>query len=215
MATVRTPQNRELEITAEDALWLARALAGEGPPHTHIAQTLVNRWAWLADFVPGTYPTLTSLVRAYAQPVNPAWFPGGEKFQDAYAAETSPEKRASMLAKAVHRRDVHQHRTKFPPVVVDAVNAALRGPLVISPGSVEYAPAGRAFPVIRPAASVRENSIYGDRKGRADHALYSVLRTGQPWGPSSSAAGGSVLAVIALIMGGGYALSKVARKARK
>lgn len=206
---------------------MARALQGEGEPLEHVAQTLVNRWAWLADLSPGRFPTLTSLIRAYAQPVNPEWFPLGAK---QLAWEASPKfaalpavRQQLERAAAVTRRDVHSTRTKFSPRVTAAVNAALRGPIVIAPGSLEYAPAGRtAFPVVRAATSSKENTIYGDPKGRGLGALYSILRTGEPWGEyvaaaataikKSSGAAGVVVAVVATVAAGAFAFTRSKRK---
>ncbi|MDH5644460.1 MAG: hypothetical protein OEZ01_00545 [Candidatus Heimdallarchaeota archaeon] len=67
----------EYSATDDDALTLARAVAREGRPYDAVAWTLVQRFAWLWP----KYPTLAELVQAYAQPVNPRWFPGGDLHQ--------------------------------------------------------------------------------------------------------------------------------------
>lgn len=74
-----TRNNRPFEYSATDAdaLTLARAVAREGRPYDAVAWTLVQRFAWLWP----KYPTLAELVRAYAQPVNPRWFPDGDLHQ--------------------------------------------------------------------------------------------------------------------------------------
>lgn len=69
------------EITDEDLLWLGRAAEGEGTreaPHTI--------WTWMQRYAGGvanltdfrSYPSLTALVRAHSQPVNPKWARDGE-----------------------------------------------------------------------------------------------------------------------------------------
>lgn len=65
------------QITDEDVLWMARAVAGEGGDardHLAIPWTYAQRFALL-------YPRFTSLatlIRNHSQPVNPRWARGGE-----------------------------------------------------------------------------------------------------------------------------------------
>lgn len=90
------------EPTASDRLWLMRAVQAEGQPHGLVARALVNLFA-------ATYPThttLESLVRDYAQPVNPKWADQGD--------ERTQAKRAAAAA-----------RTVFDAPVRLAVNDAL------------------------------------------------------------------------------------------
>ena len=230
-ATVATPARKTLRVYPDDALWLARAVEREGAPRDLVAQTLVNRWAWLADQAPGMYPRLQDLVRAYAQPVNPAWFPGGSKFQASYDAAkagdphakpprppATPRELAQLEAAAEQRRDVHSTRTKFSPDTLHAVSSALSGPLEIPPGALEYAIPGRPFPVMVPPHSSHENVIYGDKQGRGLDALYSILQ-GAPdliatrLRPVGSGAGAAVLAVLGI--GAGAGLSMLLKRRRK
>lgn len=66
-------------VTEEDALWLGRALVGEEgerasrAAHHAVASTLIRRWAFASRSYPRSFPTLTAMVRAYSQPVNPIW----------------------------------------------------------------------------------------------------------------------------------------------
>jgi hypothetical protein len=68
------------QITDEDVLWAARAAQCEGGGETGEKATL---WTWTARFAlpnyRARYPTLTSLIRAHSQPVNPIWARGGSK----------------------------------------------------------------------------------------------------------------------------------------
>lgn len=64
--------------TDDDALWLARAVAREGPPYKGVAWALAQRFAVLKSLRPELYPTIADLVQAYSQPVNPRWFPDGD-----------------------------------------------------------------------------------------------------------------------------------------
>jgi hypothetical protein len=180
-------------VTGEDLLWLARAVEAEGEPRVLVAQTLVNRWAWLLDQHPGLFPRLQDLVRAYAQPVNPRWFPGGDLLQKAIAEE--PERREVLEAAALRRPALAQ-RTEFSPATTVAVNAALQGPLSLPAGAVHY-----SRPKTKPAAKARwdrltmvpgvlgkSNSIYTDHG--AQGVLYSVAKDGPTWGPSAALSSG-------------------------
>lgn len=66
-----------MPITSSDILTLARAIEHEGPPSESVAWTLIQRAAWL--WTNGNRVGLGSLVEQYAQPINPAWFPDGDK----------------------------------------------------------------------------------------------------------------------------------------
>ena len=67
-------KQHEYEETDEDRSTLARAVAREGKPPQAVAFALVQRFAMLRS----DWPTLANLVRAYAQPINPRWFPHGD-----------------------------------------------------------------------------------------------------------------------------------------
>lgn len=69
-----------LPLTSEDILTLARAVEHEGYPHEGVAWTLIQRAAWLNTR--GTKVSLAALVKGYAQPINPKWFPEGQKHKD-------------------------------------------------------------------------------------------------------------------------------------
>lgn len=66
-----------LPLTPDDVLTLARAVEVEGYPGSGVAWTLLQRAAWLRT--QGQNVSVGQLVRSYAQPINPAWFVGGEK----------------------------------------------------------------------------------------------------------------------------------------
>lgn len=105
------------EVSADDKLWLLRAVEAEGAPKELVARTLINLFAWARAHGKEIGQSLAKTVRTYAQPVNPAWYPGGQ-FVPLNAA---PEE----LARAKRRRDVHSTRTAFSASTVDAVERAL------------------------------------------------------------------------------------------
>lgn len=63
------------KLRETDVLWLARALWREGAPRAAVGYTLLQRFAALYP----KYTTLTQFLRAYCQPLNPQWFPSGQR----------------------------------------------------------------------------------------------------------------------------------------
>lgn len=61
------------QVSDTDRTWFARALWREGAPRNAVAHTLIQRFASLYP----KYSTLTKFLRAYVQPLNPNWYPGG------------------------------------------------------------------------------------------------------------------------------------------
>lgn len=182
-----TPQGRTIPWDADDRLWLLRAVEAEGEPRDLVAQTLVNRWAFLWDTTPGKYTRLLELVRAYAQPVNPAWFPDGKLYlQSIPKLEATGVQQAELRAQK--RRDVYSTRTSFSPNTVTAVEQALRGPVTIPAGALHYAaPSVQSqLPILVPAHDAQSNVIYGEAGGRGSRARYSLTVQGQA-GPSPHA----------------------------
>lgn len=59
------------DMTDEDVLWCARMLVGEGGNDAATLWTMASRFVLLTNNRPGLYPTLTKLVRAYSEPINP------------------------------------------------------------------------------------------------------------------------------------------------
>jgi len=118
-----------------------RAVQAEGRPRPEVARTLVNLFMYLrsgprvhqsplsdehetAPTRPVLYPTLESLVRSYAQPVNPRWYPDGSKIRERLPSLT-PADRATVLKRAAARRDVHSTRIQFDRDTHEAVERAL------------------------------------------------------------------------------------------
>jgi len=124
------------DVTEADRLWLLRAVHAEGPPHAEVAQTLLN--GFMAARARGYSGTLTQYVRAYAQPVNPKWFEGGELFERSIAQATTEDVKKSRRDAARARQYVHSVRTTFSPAAVAAVQGALTaGPRL--PAATDYA----------------------------------------------------------------------------
>lgn len=114
------------EPTHVDRLWLLRAVQVEGPPQPMVARALVNGFCW-ARARRRYGGQLMTWVRAYAQPVNPRWFPEGDLLARFCANLPAPdlarERRAAEL-----RQTVHSECVRFSPRVGAAVRDALETP---------------------------------------------------------------------------------------
>ena len=208
MARIFSQGGKPLSISADDALWLARAVEAEGEPRPEVAQVLVNRWAWLEETQPGTYPTLRSLVRAYAQPVNPKWFVGGEllvPYMNKHAA-LGRAWAANELEKAWKREHVHSVRQEFTPRTRQAVQQALYGPLSIMRGMLHFGPVegveGRNVLRIDPSTPVLYQP---SAQGGMQHALSPLLH-GRPH---------AAIGFMLLAGGGMFAWTMAHRKRRR
>jgi len=104
------------EPTAEDRLWLLRAVEAEGSPRSMVARALVN--LFVHQRTTGGKRTLAQVVRAYAQPVNPRWFEDG----DLFLSKPRTEQERTLARK---RKALHSTRTVFSPQTVAAVREAL------------------------------------------------------------------------------------------
>lgn len=111
------------DVTAEDKLWLLRAVSAEGAPREQVARALVNLFMYRRE-KQHKKETLARLVRAYAQPVNPRWYPDGD-LHLAAVSSALPQSRAPLELAAHRRATVISKRTEFTPETIDAVDAAL------------------------------------------------------------------------------------------
>lgn len=60
-------------VTDQDRAWFARAIWREGTPRVAVGYTLLQRFASLYP----KYQTFAKFLRAYCQPINPAWYTTG------------------------------------------------------------------------------------------------------------------------------------------
>lgn len=76
---VSEADNFDYPITSDDVLWTARMLTREGGNHAATLWTMTQRAVQVDIAKPGSrYPSFTSYVRAYSQPINPKWAEGGQ-----------------------------------------------------------------------------------------------------------------------------------------
>lgn len=186
--TFTTRARREVTVTLDnsDLLALARAVEYEGQPYEATAWALLQRWAWL---YPG-FPKLATFIQAYAQPINPRWFPTGDLYRQSVArvqADTSlsREERESRLAEMAQRAQSRLAKARTPwerlnQRTIDVLNRVFRpGSSSTVPGAVHYAQAKGSLEATRTWADARAltvidagvgysrgvNAFYGHRQG--------------------------------------------------
>ena len=153
--------------THNDRVWLSRAVEGEGAPERLVAQALVNRFMWLRERDPKLYPTLADFVRAYAQPINPRWMQGGDKFEARWRKADAAGK--VRLRQQNARRQAHSTMTDFSDKTEDAVHRALTaGPVDLpSPDTTDYSAANMPEPghLVRKTEHVPGRNTFYAAKG--------------------------------------------------
>ena len=83
------------QVTPEDRLTLIRSVWREGRPQTAVAFTLLQRFTYIYP----TYRSLADFIKAYSQPINPRWFPAGDKHLSAIAALKTEKQTQEVKAK--------------------------------------------------------------------------------------------------------------------
>jgi hypothetical protein len=83
------------QITPEDRLILIRSVWREGRPQTAVAFTLLQRFTYIYP----TYRTLADFIKTYSQPINPRWFPAGDKHLSTIAALKTEKQTQEVKAK--------------------------------------------------------------------------------------------------------------------
>ena len=179
-AAIQFRDGTRYQLTPEDVLWTARAVVYEGGEPADVLWTLAQRFVMQRR----TYPTYTAFVRAFSQPVNPAWArdgefcrPGGPYRKTAYCEE-------SKLA----RRDEAIHATWTDLAAKDAgavedtllwANAALPNPL---PRATNFAAPDEAASYLArvPGAKLlakRHNWYIAESWSRGWHPDYVMMRS--------------------------------------
>lgn len=161
-------------LTAEDFLELARAVEFEGPPQDCVAWTLLQRFAFLYPL----YKSLAVFIRAYAQPINPAWFPNGPLHQK-WAASLRSKGNAAAAdkeVKAAQKRVVNASRSleslsrKTHDTLAHVFTAGAATPV---PGSTHYR-----------APTIATSDIPTAAKARAEfaksHNMLDIVQVGDP-----------------------------------
>lgn len=163
-------------VRASDLLWLLRAVEVEGPDREEVAAVLLNGFTW-ARATKAYRGTLTDWIRAYAQPVNPRWYPDGDLFRAALEKAPAAQHEA-LTRRAKMRQSTHSKRTTFAPATHAAVQRALAGKAPYPPQATDYAAAsvdasGRGY---RPLEQIiaGKNRLWS-RPGAEEWGGYAVI----------------------------------------
>jgi hypothetical protein len=103
-------------VTPTDREWFIRCLWREGKPAETVGHVLLQRFA-LLTYAGAKYATLTDFLRAYCQPVNPRWFPGGNK-SEAFIKRAIAR---GDTASAAKERDRAKQRVTFASTPISAI----------------------------------------------------------------------------------------------
>lgn len=114
--------SRQRAITETDALWLGRALMGEGGERDRVerlalAATMLRGW-----MISGT-PTFAAWLRGFSQPINPRWLRGGDLATAHAAALARGERQGQEGATSAA---AYARRERFQSMPWAAMPAALR-----------------------------------------------------------------------------------------
>ncbi len=164
-----TKSNREFRyaLTSQDYLDLCRAVEHEGPPKLGVAWTLIQRFAMLYPL----YRDLSTFVKAYAQPINPQWFPDGKRHLDEL------QKLASDTAAVQRENSDAAKRIKYANQSLDSISSDTKRVV-----SSIFAGASSPIPLSSHyAAPITRTSIQAAEKARnafADKRNYTVFPYG-------------------------------------
>lgn len=103
-------------VTPTDREWFIRCLWREGKPQETVGHVLLQRFALLRS-QGAKYATLTDFLRAYCQPVNPRWFPNGDKSKAFVRRATA----RGDTAAADKERDRAAQRVKYASTPISAI----------------------------------------------------------------------------------------------
>lgn len=129
--------NTSYVLNPDDIITLLRAVYREGPNYEAVVWSLLKRFAFY--YGKGKYNTLAGLIKAYAQPINPDWFPDGKEHLKWLKTLSGNEKdrEISNANKRVEysKTSEDQIPTKIKNIVYGVLNGSISD---LVPGSVHY-----------------------------------------------------------------------------
>lgn len=159
--------NKEYVITDTDALWLGRMVVGEGGYNASTEKIRALLWAIMNRFMLNPSQrkkdSLTAVVRAFSQPINPRWdgegsddfcAPGGKYHGTDYCSDSRLERREKMTELSW---------SKIPLKIRAEIEKLRRGELPYPKAMKGLKAAGKPFRI-------------------ANWASYPSVRTKFPWG---------------------------------
>jgi len=170
-------------ISERDRLDLTRAVAKEGSPADAVTWSLIQRFAWLYP----AYGTLSDFVRAYAQPINPRWFPDGDKHRSYIAGLKKRKASAEVIKEA--EKDARNRITyakasysdipeKYTELVLSVLDNKVSNPV---PGGVHYIASQAPHNVSEPAARLLQEKYAANRTDLKEPLYLNSSRVGNNW----------------------------------
>lgn len=173
-------------LTKEDYLTLLQAVEYEGEPRDGVAWTLLQRFAFLYP----NFRSLASFIRAYAQPINPLWFPNGRKHLEWMRSLARNNKPGEAVAES--KRAQQRELNALTPVekissttkdVVDTVFSIGVSPV---PGAVHYRAPTLVTKTVEEAKKARDE--FGQSHYLAKPIDYgNIVKSNWFWTTSNSA----------------------------
>ena len=168
-------------ISPRDRLVLTRAVAREGKPYNAVTWALIQRFAWL--YPSGAYSTLADLVEAYAQPINPRWFPSGDKHKRAVARASNQAQRDKLEDRAEHRLDYadatyDELDNKFITLVEAVLSGNVASPVL---GAVHYIASQTTADASEPEARQDQEDLANERKDLKNPVFTPTSKRGTNW----------------------------------
>ena len=168
-------------VSARDKLMLTRAVAREGKPYDAVTWALLQRFAWL--YPSGAYNTLADLVEAYAQPINPKWFPNGTKHKAAVRRAKSESQREQLEDRAERRQDYadatyDEIDEKYKNVVDSILSGNVTSPVL---GAVHYIASQTTSDASEPEARQDQKDMADERKDLKNPIFTSTAKQGTNW----------------------------------
>ena len=170
------------QVTPEDRLTLIRAVWREGRPQDAVTFTLLQRFTYIYP----TYRSLTDFIKAYAQPINPRWFPTGDKHLSAIAALKSKKKTSEVKAQIAQLETRARVRpvyaatpeSEIPKGIIDLVDSILVGNIKSPVPSAIYFIGSRAISSDDQQTAKRKAESYASKGNFGD-----VVPTSAGYGP--------------------------------
>jgi hypothetical protein len=154
-------------LTVDDYTDLLRAVEREGPPKLAVAWCLLQRFGLLYPL----YDSLSTFVKAYAQPINPQWFSNGAR----HLAEIKKLKDSLLIARENTQASQREGWAKTPLASISADTHNIAD-AIFGGGAISPVPFATHY-----AAPITRKSIAEATKARADFAAkrgYSVEAVG-------------------------------------
>jgi len=171
-------------VTPTDRAWFIRCLWREGAPAETVGHVLLQRFALLSS-QGAKYATLTDFLRAYCQPVNPRWFPGGDLTWKALAAAKKKNDTAAAenIVKRAQQRMVYSSTpiANIKPVFVKLADKILYGRSSSPAPAATHFTMSFAEPSDTEAIALQKAKAFAEKRGLIHVPIKEGQKQGVNW----------------------------------